>query len=271
MAEQPYISSLSIYPIKSAAAIPLQSMIINARGPVGDRDFMVIRPTGEFLTLRQLPTMAHLHTALDANGVLRLCFPDSDSEGISVDPKLAATEQREVLIWRDIVHAVDMGDVAAEYLREALGEPVRLVHMPATTHRQIDKKFAALGRDVSFADGFPLLLISQSALENLNSRLPFAIGMERFRPNLVVADCEAHAEDNWHRLKIGGIEFEVVKPCERCVIPSIDPVSCEKQSEVIRALAEYRRNSHGKILFGQNLVHHGEGTIRIGDKVEVLE
>lgn len=271
MMAQPSISSLTIYPIKSAAGIAVKRMTIAARGPVGDRDFMLIKPTGEFLTQRQIPSMARLQTELDDTGVLKVHFADSREQAVTVDPNAADLEAREVRVWRDVVNALDMGDTPADYLSEALGVPVRLVYMPNTTHRQIDKKFADVGRDVSFADGFPLLLISESALENLNTKLPFRIGMERFRPNLVVTGCEPHAEDNWRRLRIGGIEFDIVKPCERCVIPSIDPLSGEKQSEVTRALAAYRRDSQGKVLFGQNLLHHGEGTICLGDEVEVLE
>jgi len=124
---------------------------------------------------------------------------------------------------------------------------------------------------VSFADGFPLLLISQASLDDLNARLSSPVPMNRFRPNLVVSGCEAFAEDSWRRIRVGEIEFDVAKPCSRCVMPSIDQASGRKDSEILRVLAGYRRGEDRQTYFGQNLLYRGSGEIALGAIVEVLE
>ena len=124
---------------------------------------------------------------------------------------------------------------------------------------------------VSFADGFPLLLVSRASLDDLNGRLSSPVPMNRFRPNLVVQGCAAFAEDDWRRIRIGGTEFELAKPCSRCVMPSIDQRTAQKDSEILRVLAGYRRGEDRQTYFGQNLLYSGVGKLRVGDSVEVLE
>jgi len=123
---------------------------------------------------------------------------------------------------------------------------------------------------VSFADGFPLLLITEAALSELNSRLPAPVPMDRFRPNLVVSGAPAHAEDGWRRLRIGSAEVELVKPCARCAVPSIDQRSGERDPHINRALAAYRRRD-GQIFFGMNALAPAEAVFRIGDPVQLLD
>jgi uncharacterized protein YcbX len=142
--------------------------------------------------------------------------------------------------------------------------------MPDDAVRLVDGLYARDGETVSFADGFPILLISSASLDDLNSRLPSPVPMNRFRPNLVVSDCAPFAEDNWKRIRIGEMTFEVVKPCSRCAVPSIVQETAERDPHINRVLAGYRRFD-GKIYFGQNLLYPQGGELRIGDKVEVLE
>ena len=120
-----------------------------------------------------------------------------------------------------------------------------------------------------FADGFPLLLIARESLDDLNSRLPAPLGMERFRPNLVVSGCAPYAEDTWRRIRIAGIEFDLVKPCARCAITTTDQATAERGKEPLRTLAAYR-TVQGKVMFGQNVIHSRSGTLRVGDRVEVV-
>ncbi len=123
---------------------------------------------------------------------------------------------------------------------------------------------------MSLADGFPLLLVSQASLADLNSRLERPLLMDRFRPNLVVSGCEPFAEDSWKLVRVGELTLRVVKPCARCVITTVDQATAAKGKEPLRTLATFRK--HGtKVLFGQNLIHDGTGTLRAGDTVEVLE
>ena len=147
--------------------------------------------------------------------------------------------------------------------------------MPEDCQRLVDGAYAKSAETVSFADGFPLLLLSQASLDLLNSKLGSPVPINRFRPNLVVDGCKAHAEDDWRQIRIGGMEFDVAKACARCVVPSIDQASGEKDSEILRALAAYRRfedpgDGARQVYFGQNLLYRGAGELAVGDEVTIL-
>lgn len=264
-----HLSALYHYPIKSVAAVSVDAIDIEPRGPRGDRRWMIVDPAGKFVTGRQLPQMVRLFAANLADGVrieregrsaIDVAFPDADAP------------RRDVTVWGDTVAALDAGDAAAAWLGDALGRDVRLVHMDAAAHRAVDAKYAQPGDEVSFADGFPLLAISQAALDALNARLQQPIDMRRFRPNLVVGGTEPHAEDGWRRIRIGAIEFDVVKPCTRCVFTTVDPDrgALAEDGEPLHTLKTYRRSERG-ITFGMNVIARGVGTVRVGDAVEVIE
>jgi hypothetical protein len=143
--------------------------------------------------------------------------------------------------------------------------------MDATCVRAVSPDYGQPGDEVSFADGFPLLLISQAALDLLNTKLAAPVPMLRFRPSIVVTGTQAHAEDDWKRIRVGAIEFDVVKPCIRCVFTTVDFTRGEFDpgGEPLRTLLTYRRTPAG-VSFGQNLIPRGVGTLRTGDAVEVL-
>ncbi|MEO8460896.1 MAG: MOSC domain-containing protein, partial [Dokdonella sp.] len=160
---------------------------------------------------------------------------------------------------------------ADAWISEYLDQPARFLQMDADCVRPVDANYARAGDEVSFADGYPLLLISEAALDELNSRLAHPVSMLRFRPNLVIADSVAHAEDGWKRLRIGAVEFDVVKPCIRCVFTTVDFERGEfaADGEPLRTLITYRRTPNG-VAFGQNLIPRGGGNLHVGDTVEVL-
>jgi uncharacterized protein YcbX len=137
------------------------------------------------------------------------------------------------------------------------------------SRRAVEPEFAQLSDQVSLADAFPFLLISEASLEDLNMRHDQPVTMEHFRPNLVVSGCEAFAEDQWQLIRIGEITFRVVKPCARCVIPNIDPETGQSNSKVLLTLSKYRRRGE-KIYFGQNLLHDQLGELQEGMPIEVL-
>jgi hypothetical protein len=265
MSEQ-FISQLYLYPVKSFKGVRVDRARLDDRGFVGDRRYMLVDHNGRFITQRQISELVLFHATVNAAG-LQLAYQDKQ---IFVD-RPDRESLVDVQVWSDAVQAVDCGDAAADWLSSALEQSVRLVYMPDSSERKIDPAYATNGQLVSFADGFPLLLIGQTSLEDLCTRLGRTVVMERFRPNIVVSGCEAFAEDGWKRLRIGSTEFDIVKPCSRCVIPSIDPASAKKDPEVVRVLASYRRGSDRKTYFGQNLIHRSSGTIHIGDAIEVLE
>ena len=262
------LSSISIYPIKSTAALDLQSATIDARGLMHDRRWMIVDPEGRFLTGRQLARMV-LIRALPAGDGLVLQAP-SMPDRIVAAPASNDGERLPVTVWDDVVDAACADAVDDAWLSEFLGRPVRLVAMDAQSVRTVESKpSSAFDDDVSFADGFPFLAISQASLDALNARLDKPIPMQRFRPNLVIAGCDPHAEDSWHRIRIGGVEFEAVKPCARCVFTTVDSELGvrDPSGEPLRTLKSYRRSDEG-ITFGMNLVARARGRICIGDRVE---
>jgi uncharacterized protein YcbX len=262
------LSAIHVYPIKSCAALSIVQADVEVRGLAHDRRWMMVDAEGRFLTGRQLPLLVTLRAMPQAQG-LHLQRPDGAELFVSVPSDSAP--RRSVSVWDDNVDAVDAGDEAAHWLSRWLGRELRLVTMDASAARPVDPARAQAGDEVSFADGYPLLLISQSALDDLNARLASPLPMLRFRPNLVIEGVDAHAEDGWRRLRIGGIEFEAVKPCVRCVFTTVDPERgvFDPSGEPLKTLKHYRRSAKG-ITFGMNLIARGTGTLRVGDAVEVL-
>jgi uncharacterized protein len=261
------ITGLYVYPVKGAGGISIDSAQLDAFGIEYDRRWMVVDDAGEFVTQRSCPDLALLATTLEA-GALVLRSARAGELRLPLEPHGGA--QRRVRIWNDVVAADDVGEAAASFISEHLHREARLLFMPDTTLRQADLDFAHQGDRVSFADGFPMLLISQAALDTLNDRLPEPVSMLRFRPNVVVSGAAAHDEDTWRSIQLGAVMCDVVKPCARCSVPTIDPVTARAGKEPLRTLAGYR-TWQGKVWFGQNLIHRGRGTLQLGDVVRVLE
>ncbi len=259
------LSGISIYPVKSCAGLDLPQVSLDRFGPEGDRRWLVTDPRGRFISQRECAEMA-LISALPVPAGLQL----GGSDGVEVPVPADGARERWVQVWEDRLMARDAGDGAAAWLSQRLGRDCRLFYMPDSARRRVDGLYAREGETVSFADGFPLLLISEASLEDLNGRLPQPVPMNRFRPNLVVSGAEPFAEDGWRRIRIGAVELQVAKPCSRCVIPSIDQATAQRDGSINRVLASYRRQQ-GQVYFGQNLLYRETGTLQLGDEVQVLE
>jgi uncharacterized protein YcbX len=197
-------------------------------------------------------------------GVLVVEAPGMPRLELSLDPLPTVTTRATV--WDSVCAATWLGETPADWFSTFLGCAASLVHMPAATIRPANPAYAPADTRVSFVDGYPLLLISEESLADLNRRLEVPLPMNRFRPNLVVTGCEPYEEDTWRAIRIGETSMQVVKPCDRCVITTTDQVTAERGKEPLRTLATYR-NLDGKVLFGQNVVHHGRGRLRVGDAV----
>lgn len=260
------LTQLNIFPIKSGAPIVCDHAEVQKRGLRHDRRWMVVDTDGKFMTGRKHPRMTLIHSIPVENG-LRIDAPGMPTLDLIADGAQRVT----ATVWDDVVAAGCASAEANAWISTYLGQPARFVCMDDAAHRAVSPKYAQVGDEVSFADGYPLLLISQAALDLLNSKLDVAVPMLRFRPNLVVADTPAHAEDDWRRIRIGEVEFDVVKPCVRCVFTTVDPERGEfdASGEPLRKLLTYRRGPKG-VTFGQNLIPRGLGVLRIGDRVEVL-
>jgi uncharacterized protein YcbX len=258
------LADLLVYPVKSAAGISAAAWPLDERGLWLDRSFMVVRAgTGEFVTQRQVPALALLRPALH-HPLLQLRTPHGSVEvPIQADGPL-----RAVRVWEHAGPARDCGDQAAELLSELAGCAVRLVGLHHAYDRIAETAHAGPGVAVSFSDGYPLLVIAQASLDALNARLPEPLPMNRFRPNLVLAGTEPFAEDGWSQLRIGAIRIDLVKPCTRCAITTVDQRTGRRSGvEPLRALGTFRRGPRG-VEFGQNAVHRSPGTLRVGDPVE---
>ncbi len=259
------LTGLNIYPIKSARGIPLEVSAVDEFGLRYDRRWMVVDESGVFLSQRSHPRLALVAPSL-RGGMLQVDAPGMPTLQTPLHPK--ETVATRVTVWDDTCPATWVGDRAAEWFSGFLGYPCSLVHMAEQVVRPADPAFAPAGVRVSFADGFPFLIISEESLADLNGRLSKPLPMNRFRPNLVVAGAEPFAEDTWDVIQIGGIRLRVVKPCARCLVTTTDQASGERGKEPLRTLATYRK-VNGEVMFGQNAVHEGTGRFRVGDSVTI--
>jgi len=260
------LGGLYRYPVKSLRGESLALAEVGARGLLYDRHWMLVDEDARFLTQRELPRMVLVRSRIQESGLV-LSAP-----GMS-DLQLQANsdEELQVQIWRDQCTARVMSRTADQWLSDFLDVSCRLVYLPDEQVRPVDQGFARSEDQVGFADGFPFLLISRASLDDLNQRMGRSLPMERFRPNLVVEGCAAYAEDDWKHIRIGDLEFRVVKPCTRCVIPTIDPETGRRTGkEPLKTLAGYRKRGNN-VYFGQNLIHDARGRLQTGMPVEILE
>jgi len=259
----PHISRLFIYPIKSCAPVEVERLVFDRHGPVGDRRFLLVDEQGGFITQRQQPQMARIRPVLEET-VLRV---DVDGQAtLRVPLAEQGALRKTVTVWNDSLPAEDCGDDAAAWFSSALGIDCRLVRLPADSQRQVDLRYAELGQWVSFADGFPVLVTTESSLGALSERVGRDIQMERFRPNVVVNGSAVFAERRWRMLKHKDGQLAICKPCQRCVIPTRSMDTLEREADVLDALKELCRID-GKILFGQNALVSDIHQLCVGDEL----
>lgn len=267
------LSEINVYPIKSLGGVARIESIVEARGLQFDRRWLLIDEKNEFLTQRQFPKMATINIEISEDGLRVL--QEKNEQVISFE--LSTNDTEVVKIWSSRCRAKVYESEINKWFSDALQTNCRLVLMPEETKRTVNYFYAVHREDtVSFADGYPFLLIGENSFNDLNSKLEMPVPMNRFRPNFVVSGTEPFAEDNWKRIKIGETVFHVVKPCARCVITTIDQEKGASGGvEPLKTLASYRipkRSIKKKILFGQYLIAENVGGIlKVGDKVEVIE
>ena len=278
---QATIARLFVYPVKSCAGVELDEALLIETGLEFDRAWMVVDAAGEFVTQRQLPRMAlirpqmkHSEMVLRAPGMLALHIAYDRVE-----------QPVRVKVWDDEVAAYDMGDIAAQWFSDFLSEPgqpqkLRMVRFDPEYRRLSSLKWTnGIEAQNQFSDGFALLVASEASLAELNEKLVAAgheaVGMERFRPNIVLAGVEAQDEDRLEIMHIatgeGEAQLQPVKPCPRCPMPDIDPKTAVSSPEVGDMLRTYRQNARvdGAVTFGMYaIVLHGvEHTLRVGQAV----
>ena len=260
------LSQINIYPIKSTAGISLSSSWVNLTGLSFDRQFMVMLNNGKMATARQFPQLVRLQTHLQPHG-LTLSYPEKAH--LTLCYHEFAKEAVDTQVWDDRFSAYSTLPIADQWVSEIIGEPAQLLYIG----EQVNRIGGETGASLSFVDGFPLLVISEGSLEDLNQRSPETHTMDQFRTNLVISGVAPFSEDSWKRIKIGDVEFDIVKPCSRCIMTTVDPLTGIKSStnEPMKTLATYRSNERGWVIFGQNIIPRNSGMIAQGAKITVLE
>lgn len=260
------VSALYIYPVKSLGGIRLASARLTDRGLQWDRRWMLVDDDGRFLSQREHPALAQFATTIDG-AQLTICHRTS-AETVNIPLHGSSGNAIETQIWDDRCMAEKVDPAIDLWFSKHLGARCQLVHMPDHTRREVDSKYAHDHEITSFSDAFPILMIGQASLDELNSRLSQPLPMNRFRPNIVFEGGQPFEEDEMAQFEINSIRFTAAKPCARCVITTIDQQTLQRGTEPLKTLATYRRMDH-KILFGQNLLYFGTGNISVGDPIHV--
>jgi uncharacterized protein YcbX len=266
------VSALYLFPVKSCRGIAVPAGQVTARGFALDRRWMIVDAHGTFISQREVTELCLIDSALEQDAgehasappsAIRLSAPRHGSVRLPV--AYEAGEQRRVRVWKH----EGLGNQHPEgsaWISQVLGRSAALVYMPESHERPVDPSWGSPGDHVSFADGFPFLVISQASLADLNARLDEPIGMRQFRPNIVVSGVRPYAEDDWARVRLGNLRFRGPKLCSRCVVTTIDPDAALRRKEPLRTLAMYRKWDNN-VWFGMNLIPDGTGTLSVGDGV----
>ena len=266
------VDSLHVYPLKSIAGQRLSNAEVTPRGFAHDRRFLLVDLEHRFLTGRQHPDLV-LARATVLNDGWRFDAPGC--EPLHVTPPDDDVDAITVTIWNDEVPARPVGARADAWFSDYLGQPCQLVYQHDQDLRPVRPARATRDSDVvSFADGYPVLLIGTASLADLNARLAMPVSMGRFRTNIVADTHEAFVEDRWRRIRIGDVEFDVVKRCARCVFTTIDPLSGARDpnNEPLATLRGYRLDKGERgVMFGVNLIPRSVGHIACGLPIDVIE
>lgn len=271
------LDAITVYPVKSTRGLPREEAVVQPWGLTDDRRWMVIDAEGSLVTARKHPQLLGVVATPGQPGTIRL-------EGTHAEPLEADARSRRQLVpvrvWRSHLDATDAGPQASAWFAKLLDQDARLVWLDDPTRRSVDPEYGGPDDRVNFADGYPLLATNSASLHQLDvwaaedaaardEAVPRPLDMRRFRPSVVVDTDDPFAEDHWRRIRVGTVEFRAVKPCDRCVMTTIDPDTLAKGKEPLRTLARHRRRD-SMVLFGINLIPDGTGTIRVGDPVTVL-
>jgi uncharacterized protein len=263
------LSEIYIYPIKSLGGIRLEKTNITTRGLENDRRFMLVDANGRFLSQREYPQLAIFQTEIEGDFLKIKNTKTGEILKVSLSPT-SYSAPVSVTIWDDTTSAIEVSSVATEWFTKALGISTGLVYMHEESQRKTEPNYSLTGEEItSFSDGYPILVIGQSSLDDLNNRLEKPVNINRFRPNFVFTDGEPFEEDAWHEFTVGDVRFFGVKPCARCIMTTIDQETGEKSGkEPLLTLNKYRKAGN-RILFGQNVLISQLGSVKIGDLIEV--
>lgn len=259
---------VSIFPVKGARGISVAAAEMGVRGLTHDRRWMLVDPRGRCVTQRDLPALARLVAEPTLSG-LRLSF---DGEAAEVDVPGGEAARIPVTIWNSSL-LLPEATAAAAWLGATFDKPLRLVFQPDDARRPVED-MAEHDDEVSLADGFPVLVVTTASFDALRREVGPDLLMSRFRPNLVIEGAAAWEDDSWGRIRIGSVELDMVKPCPRCTVTTVDQENgVFAGEEPLATLRRIRMSGDRRVigvLFGWNAIPRRLGTVRVGDKVEVL-
>ena len=265
------LSEIYIYPVKSLSGVRVEKAEVTDRGLQYDRRWMLIDENNRFISQREYPQLALFSVTIQGDNLLITNKKTGEVLTISNSLNHSATKWLNVIIWDDEVEAYEVSEMCNEFFTKGLGKPIRMVYMHDENIRKTDAEYSLKGDEItSFSDGYPILIIGQTSLNDLNNKLAEPITINRFRPNFVFTGGKAFEEEEWHEFKVGNVRFFGVKPCARCIMTTIDPLTGEKKGkEPLLTLNKYRKAGN-KILFGQNVLISQTGKVSVGDTIEVI-
>lgn len=258
------LSEIYIYPVKSLGGISVTSALAEERGLKYDRRFLLVDENNMFMTQRDFPEMALLKLSFYENGFKVL----NTKDGSHITLPFESDSHRiiSVQIWNDACSAVRVSQDVDGWFSNAIDKKCSLVYMPDDEKRIVEKKYINENHIVSFADAYPYLIIGQSSLDDLNTKLENPLSINRFRPNFVFTGGLPYEEDNWKDFQINNINFRAVKPCARCVITTTNQDTAERTAEPLKTLSLYRKIDN-KVMFGMNVICKNNGTVSVGDRI----
>ena len=261
------LSEIHIYHVKSLGGISVEYAIVEERGLKYDRRYLLVDENNIFMTQRDFPQLASLKLSFSELGFRVLNSQDGSHTIIPFESH--SKENISVTIWDDVCTAVRVSKEFDNWFSNAVGKNCSLVYMPDDEKRIVEKKYINEEHIVGFADAYPFLIIGQSSLDDLNTRLDNPIPMNRFRTNFVFTGGTPYEEDNWKDFKIGDLSFKAVKPCARCVITTTNQDTAERNVEPLKTLSKYR-TVNNKVMFGMNLICKKMGSISVGNDIQLI-
>lgn len=258
------IKDLYFYPIKSFRGIRVPELWMDPQGPRWDREWVLVDDKNKFITQRTMPLLAKIGLRMDEEAGIELSMPDKESVDFGLEEREG--EEIKVKIWDDTVPAYEVSGEVSSWLSEVTGQKVKLVRMSSNAKRTFNEELPE--RTLRFADDSPVLVVSQASLKDLELKAGVQMSMARFRPTIVVEEVVAYGEDQWAGFKIGSVEFKGVKPCSRCKITTVHPLTGMVGEEPLKTLNTYRKQEKG-VMFGYYFAHLNEGRIRVGDTLKL--
>lgn len=261
------LTQINIYPVKSLGGFSVDSAFAGERGLQYDRRWMITDENHVFITQREVPLMALIGTAFHAEGI-SLFSKNNPGEKFLIPFEVKEGEKIISRVWSAHCETLHFHRQADEWLSDMMKVKCRLMYMPDNSVRPVEERFLIDNEQVSFADGFPYMIIGESSLQDLNSRLEEKLPMNRFRPNLVFKGGSSYIEDTWNQVKIGNVLFRGTRPCLRCMITTINQETAVVNKEPLKTLATYRKVENN-VKFGMNMMTVTHGRIFKGDTIYI--